>query len=144
MKMPKTFYPHEKNFFAPSLCDLLNPIHAIPGGLPLLLARGNKPLGLSFEQQLNALVDFHLEEHTSGCHLIARTKYGLMVQILAGLITYLLPAIYCQKHFNERVSITRVRQLRNQIKNELHHAGFMAPETAHARAKTGENPHAKT
>ena len=68
--MPKTFYPHEKNFFAPSLCDLLNPIHAIPGGLPLLLARGNKPLELSFEQQLNALVYFHLEEHTSGCHLI--------------------------------------------------------------------------
>jgi len=68
--MPKTFYPHEKKFFAPSLCDLLNPIHAIPGGIPLLLARGNKPLELSFEQQLNALVYFHLEEHTSGCHLI--------------------------------------------------------------------------
>jgi hypothetical protein len=70
MEMPKTFYPHEKKLFAPSLCDLLNPIHAIPGGIPLLLPRGNKPLELSFEQQLNALVYFHLEEHTSGCHLI--------------------------------------------------------------------------
>ena len=29
-----------------------------------------KPLELSFEQQLNALVYFHLEEHTSGCHLV--------------------------------------------------------------------------
>ena len=387
--MPRSFHPHEKKFFAPSLCDLLNPIYAIPGGIPLLLARGNKPLELSFEQQLNALVYFHLEEHTSGCHLlqcideddfarefiagskgikkstffeainsrgleqlqyiyehlqtqasaflppshidlgnliaidgtliqavlsmhwadyrsgskkakahfgfdvnkgipyklsltdgkagerpfvsqilspgqtgimdrgyqchksfdalqaerkhflcrikantiktiiqsnpvpensivfydaivllgtpgvnqsekplrvvgyrigqvnywiatdrfdlsaeqvaeayklrwdietffgwwkrhlrvyhlIARTKYGLMVQILAGLITYLLLAIYCHKHFNERVSIARVRQLRNQIKNELRHTGFMAPEPAHARAKTGEDPHAKT
>jgi hypothetical protein len=42
-----------------------------------------------------------------------------MVQILAGLITYLLLAIYCQKHFQEKVSIRRVRQLRTQIENEL-------------------------
>jgi hypothetical protein len=387
--MPKTFYPHIQKFFAPSLSDLLNPIYAIPGGIPMLLARGNKPLELSFEQQLKALVYFHLEEHTSGrhllqsideddfarefiadskeikkstffdainsrgleqlqyiyenlqtqasaflpsahtelgnliaidgtliqavlsmhwadyrsgskkakahfgfdvnkgipykisltngnagerpfvrqilsrgqtgimdrgyqCHktfdelqaegklylcrikanttktciqsnpvpensfvfydaivllgtpgvnqsetplrvvgyrigqvtywiatnrfdlsaeqvaevyklrwdieiffgwwkrhlrvyhLIARTKYGLMVQILAGLITYLLLAIYCHKHFNERVSIARVRQLRNQIKNELRHAGVMAPEPDVVRGKTGEGLHAKT
>jgi hypothetical protein len=389
MKMPKTFYPHVKKFFAPSLCDLLNPIYAVPGGIPLLPARGNKPLELSFEQQLKALVYFHLEEHTSGCHLlqcideddfarefiadskgikkstffeainsrgleqlqyiyehlqtqaaaflpsahtdlgnliaidgtliqavlsmhwadyrrvskkakahfgfdvnkgiprklflthgnagerpfisqilspgqtgimdrgyqchktfdelqaegkhflcrikanttktciqsnpvpensivfydaivllgtpgvnqsekslrvvgyrignvnywiatdrfdlsaeqiaeayklrwdietffgwwkrhlrvyhlIARTKYGLMVQILAGLITYLLLAIYCQKHFNEKVSIARVRQLRNQIKNELRHTGAMATEPAHAREKSAEGLYAKT
>jgi IS4 transposase len=36
------------------------------------------------------------------CHLIARSAYGLMVQILAGLITYLLLAIYCHKHFLEK------------------------------------------
>jgi hypothetical protein len=389
MKMPKTIYPHAKKFFAPSLCDLLNPIYAIQGGIPLLPARGNKPLELSFEQQLKALVYFHLEEHTSGCHLlqcideddfarefiadskeikkstffeainsrgleqlqsiyehlqtqtsaslpsahtdlgnliaidgtliqavlsmhwadyrksskkakahfgfdvnkgiprklflthgnagerpfisqilspgqtgimdrgyqchktfdelqaegkhflsrikanttktciqsnpvpensivfydsivllgtpgvnqsekslrvvgyrigdvnywiatdrfdlsaeqiaeayklrwdietffgwwkrhlrvyhlIARTKYGLMVQILAGLITYLLLSIYCQKHFNEKVSIARVRQLRNQIKNELRHTWAMAPEPAHAREKSGEGLYAKT
>jgi hypothetical protein len=389
MEMPKTFYPHEKKFFAPSLCDLLNPIHAIPGGIPLLLPRGNKPLELSFEQQLNALVYFHLEEHTSGCHLIqsideddfarefvsgskgikkstffeainsrgleqlqyiyehlqtqasaflpsshtdlgnlvaidgtliqavlsmhwadyrsgskkakvhfgfdvnkgipyklslthgnagerpyvsqilspgqtgimdrgyqchksfdeyqadlkhflcrikanttktciqsnpvpensivfydaivllgtpgvnqsekslrvvgyrighvnywiatdrfdlsaeqvaeayklrwdieiffgwwkrhlrvyhliARTKYGLMVQILAGLITYLLLAIYCHKHFNERVSVARVRQLRNKIKNELHNTGFMVSEPINIQGKPGEDPYAKT
>jgi hypothetical protein len=42
-----------------------------------------------------------------------------MVQILAGLITYLLLAIYCHKHFQEKVSIRRVRQLRTQIENEL-------------------------
>jgi hypothetical protein len=58
--MPRSFHPLEKKFSAPSLCDLLNPIHAIPGGIPLLLTRGNKPLELSFEQQLNALVYFHL------------------------------------------------------------------------------------
>ena len=84
------------------------------------------------------------KRHLRVYHLIARTEYGLMVQILAGLITYLLLAIYCHKHFHERVSIARVRQLRNQIKNELRLTGFMDTETTFARAKTGENPHAKT
>ena len=41
-----------------------------------------------------------------------------MVQILSGLITYLLLAIYCQEQHGESVSIRRVRQLRNQIRNE--------------------------
>jgi hypothetical protein len=42
-----------------------------------------------------------------------------MVQILAGLITYLLLAIYCHRNFQEKVSIRRVRQLRTAIENEL-------------------------
>ena len=41
-----------------------------------------------------------------------------MVQILSGLITYLLLAIYCREQHGESVSIRRVRQLRNQIRNE--------------------------
>ena len=84
------------------------------------------------------------KRHLRVYHLIARTKYGLMVQILAGLITYLLLAIYCQKHFNEKVSIARVRQLRNQIKNELRHTGFLTLESAHAREKYSEDLYAKT
>ena len=51
-------------------------------------------------------------------HLIARSPYGLMVQILAGLITYLLLAIYCHEEYHEKVSIKRIRQLRIQIRNE--------------------------
>jgi hypothetical protein len=42
-----------------------------------------------------------------------------MVQILAGLITYLLLAIHCHKNYQEKVSIRRVRQLRTAIENEL-------------------------
>ena len=42
-----------------------------------------------------------------------------MVQILGGLITYLLMAIYCREQFNEKVSIKRVRELRTTILNEL-------------------------
>jgi hypothetical protein len=52
-------------------------------------------------------------------HPIARNEHGLMVQILAGLITYLLLAIYCHRQFNERVSIKRARQLRIKIQNKL-------------------------
>ena len=58
------------------------------------------------------------KRHLKVYHLIARSQYGLMVQILAGLITYLLIAIYCRNNFNEKVSIKRVRELRIKIKNE--------------------------
>jgi hypothetical protein len=59
------------------------------------------------------------KRHLKVYHLIARSAYGLMVQILAGLITYLLLAIYCHRNFQEKVSIRRVRQLRTAIENEL-------------------------
>lgn len=58
------------------------------------------------------------KRHLKVYHLIARSKYGLMVQMLSGLITYLLLAIYCRQQHNEPVSISRVRELRNQIANE--------------------------
>jgi hypothetical protein len=58
------------------------------------------------------------KRHLKVYHLIARSWYGLMVQILAGLITYLLLAIYCHEEYHEKVSIKRIRQLRIKIRNE--------------------------
>lgn len=58
------------------------------------------------------------KRHLKVYHIIARSQYGLMVQIFAGLITYLLLAIYCREEYNEEVSIKRVRELRFQIRNE--------------------------
>ncbi len=58
------------------------------------------------------------KRHLKVYHLIARSWYGLMVQILAGLITYLLLAIYCHHQYQEKVSIKRVRELRIKIQNE--------------------------
>lgn len=58
------------------------------------------------------------KRHLKVYHLFARSKNGLMVQILSGLITYLLLAIYCHEQHREPVSIRRVRQLRNHIRNE--------------------------
>lgn len=69
-------------------------------------------------------------------HLIARSEYGLKVQILSGLITYLLLAIYCQEQHNEPVSIKRVRELRNKIASE---AAGMAAEAARTRKKQAIN-----
>lgn len=63
------------------------------------------------------------KRHLRVYHLIARSKYGLMVQVLAGLITYMLLAIYCHEHHAEKVSIRRVRELRNKIKNETRDVG---------------------
>jgi hypothetical protein len=58
------------------------------------------------------------KQHLRVYHLIARSPHGLMMQMLAGMITYLLLAIYCQEKYNEKVSITRVRELRIKIRNE--------------------------
>jgi hypothetical protein len=59
------------------------------------------------------------KRHLRVYHLIARSKYGLMVQILSGLITYLLLAIHCHENHGEPVTIKRVRELRIKIQNEL-------------------------
>jgi hypothetical protein len=58
------------------------------------------------------------KKHLKVYHIIARSNYGLMVQMLAGLITYLLLAIYCREQFDEKVSIKRVRELCLNIQNE--------------------------
>jgi len=69
------------------------------------------------------------KRHLRVYHLIARSEYGLMVQILAGLITYLLLAIYCREQHNEKVSIRKVRELRIKIQNEMSSAAIELPVT---------------
>jgi hypothetical protein len=75
------------------------------------------------------------KRHLGVYHLIARSQYGLMVQLLGGLITYLLLAIYCREQHQESVSITRVRELRNQIANEA------AEEVQRQRSRKKHKPH---
>ena len=85
------------------------------------------------------------KKHLKVYHLIARSEYGLMVQLLAGLITYLLMAIYCRKHYNEPVSSVRLRQLRIAIQNELRNP-FPDPLIIFILllSKNREKPYAKT
>lgn len=68
------------------------------------------------------------KRHLKVYHLIARSEHGLMVQILAGLITYLLLAIYCHEQHQEKVSIKRVRELRIKIRNEAAQSENMPPD----------------
>jgi len=58
------------------------------------------------------------KRHLKVYHLLARSMHGLMIQLLAGLITYLLLAIYCYEQFKDNISIQRLRQLRIAIHNE--------------------------
>ncbi len=64
------------------------------------------------------------KRHLKVYHLISRSQHGLMIQMLAGLITYLLLTINCHEQHGEPVSIKRVRQLRNTILNESRVAEF--------------------
>ena len=80
------------------------------------------------------------KQHLNVYPLIARSPYGFMVQVLGGLITYLLLAIYCHKHFQEKVSINRVRELGINIQNEARVLDYHSPEPYppkdYAHAKT--------
>ena len=84
------------------------------------------------------------KRHLKVYHLIARSPHGLMVQILAGLITYLLLSIHCHSHFQEKVSIRRVRQLRTQIKNELRCWPMGAENQAYGKEQKLQTLTAKT
>ena len=59
------------------------------------------------------------KRHLKVYHLISRSQYGLMVQMLAGLITYILLAIYCHDHHHEKVSVKRLREISINIRNEM-------------------------
>jgi len=83
------------------------------------------------------------KRHLRVYHLIARSEYGLMVQILAGLITYLLLAIHCHKNHGEPVSIKRVRELRIKIQNELRIAEA-SPDPQFSKEQEQQRLYAKT
>jgi hypothetical protein len=79
------------------------------------------------------------KRHLSVYHLIARSQYGLTVQILGGLITYLLLAIHCQKEHNEPVSIHRVREMRHQMARDAAPMAAQMPNPI--RVKSKRNTH---
>ncbi len=59
------------------------------------------------------------KQHLKVYHLISRDPRGMMVQLLAGLITYLLLVLYCYQFYGERKpSIRRLRELRRCIRRE--------------------------
>jgi hypothetical protein len=61
---------HLSSANAPSFYQLYQPIQKAMIGMPPLEAQGNRHLKMTFEDQLKALIFFHLEEHTSAQHLL--------------------------------------------------------------------------
>ena len=85
------------------------------------------------------------KRHLKVYHLIVRSPYGLMVQILGGLISLYSSPIYCHAQYGEKVSIRRVRQLRIKIHNETMTMNHITPkyyqrrtayDSYHSSAKT--------
>ena len=59
------------------------------------------------------------KRHLKVYHLISRNHHGTLLQLVAGLITYLLLILYCHRVYGDgNLSILRVRQLRWQIRHE--------------------------
>ena len=71
--MPRTFYSWEKpgsmSFFRFS-----QPAFDAMKNMPELQSKGNRQLKMAFEDHLQALIFFHLEEHTSAQHLLQTLK----------------------------------------------------------------------
>jgi hypothetical protein len=58
------------------------------------------------------------KRHLKVYHLISRNHHGMLLQLLAGLITYLLLVLYCYQLYGEKPSIRRLRELRRRIRKE--------------------------
>ena len=67
--MPRTFYPRRKGYTL-SFNTLYKPVRNTMTTMTPLESRGDRPLQMSFDEHLRALVFFHLEEHTSAQHLL--------------------------------------------------------------------------
>ena len=60
------------------------------------------------------------KKHLKVYHLISRSPHGLLMQLLAGLITYLLLVIYCHRRYEDKPRLAYLRQLRWEIQHEAH------------------------
>ena len=66
--VPHPFKPGKLT--ARSYIHLCSPLRRALTTVPKLTSRGNRPLQMDFEDQIHALTFFHLQEHTSGKHLL--------------------------------------------------------------------------
>jgi len=72
--MPQTFIPYQKFNHSLSYYKLWEPLINILKKTPPLESRGDRPLKMTFEDQLNSLIFFHLNEYDSAKHLIQVLK----------------------------------------------------------------------
>ena len=70
MSIPQSFKPCQKKFRSDSFFKFLQPVGDILPQTPVLKTRGDRPLKITFEDELKILVFFHLEEHVSARHML--------------------------------------------------------------------------
>ncbi len=68
--MPYTFEPTSGEKRPPAYYELRRPLRKLLKKIKKLKSRSNRPLQMDFEEMLDALIYFHLEEHESGRHLV--------------------------------------------------------------------------
>jgi hypothetical protein len=70
MSMSRLFKPCQKKLRSDSFFQFLQPVGDILPQTPVLKPRGDRPLKMTFEDELKILVFFHLEEHVSARHML--------------------------------------------------------------------------
>jgi hypothetical protein len=66
------------------------------------------------------------KRHLKVYHLISRNRHGMLLQLLSGLITYMLLVLYCYQQYGEKQpSILRLRQLRCHIRKEMRYKVYV-------------------
>ena len=93
--MPRKLSP-KKRCFVPSFKQVVKPLTYILPTTPRLYSRGNRPLQMTFEDQLNALIFFHLEEDTSARLLFGPYRKTTLPVIILPLRT-VLAEVHSQK-----------------------------------------------
>ena len=68
--MPRSLTAQNPKIPKPSFPELWQFIENFVEDIPPLPSRGNRPLKMTFEQQLKSLILFHLEEYDSARHLL--------------------------------------------------------------------------
>ena len=79
--MPHSFEPNTRKLCSPKFAKVYRPLKNIMPETPILESRGDKPLKMTFEDLMKALIFFHLEEHTSGSHLKLRCSKKMTSRI---------------------------------------------------------------
>ena len=70
----------KKSYYVPSFKQLTKSLNCILPNIPILDSQGNRPLKMTFEDHLNALIFFHLEEHVSARHLVQTLHVKILPQ----------------------------------------------------------------
>ena len=68
--MSHSLKPYQNKFNSKSFFKFFNPAKIILPEIQMLQSRGDRPLQMTFEDQLKILVFYHLEEHVSARHML--------------------------------------------------------------------------